>query len=153
MALLPDATLLIVGEGPEQAELERLAKRLCGRVRLLGSLPHAELPRLLAAADAMLLASEREGLANVWVEALACGTPVVIGDAGGAREVVDRAEAGRIVERNPEAIAAALRTLIASPPDAAKVRRSAERFSWQKNGAELARHLREIAAGAASIAR
>ena len=134
------------------AELERLAKGLGWRVRLLGGLPHAELPRLLAAADAMLLASEREGLANAWVEALACGTPIVISDAGGAREVIDRAEAGRIAERNPEAIAAALRSLIDSPPDTAAVRRSAERFSWQKNSAELADHLREIAAGTARAA-
>ena len=152
MALLPDATLLIAGDGPERAELERLAKGLGGRVRLLGGLPHAELPRLLAAADAMLLASEREGLANAWVEALACGTPIVISDAGGAREVIDRAEAGRIAQRNPEAIAAALRSLIDSPPDTAAVRRSAERFSWPKNGAELADHLREIAAGTARAA-
>jgi glycosyltransferase involved in cell wall biosynthesis len=153
MKRLPDASLLIVGEGPERGELEQLAKGFAGRVRLLGGRPHAELPHLLAAADAMLLVSEREGLANVWVEALACGTPIVISEAGGAREIVDRVEAGRIVERNPDAIAAALRALIDSPPDAAAVRRSAERFSWRKNGAELADHLREVAAGAASAAR
>jgi glycosyltransferase involved in cell wall biosynthesis len=148
MRQLPEATLLIVGEGPERGALERQAAQLGGRVRLLGGRSHGELPALLAAADAMLLVSEREGLANAWIEALACGTPIVIADAGGAREVLDRAEAGRIVARDPGAIAAALRDILACPPDPGAVRRSAERFSWQKNGAELARHLREIAATA-----
>jgi glycosyltransferase involved in cell wall biosynthesis len=144
MELLSDATLLIVGEGPERASLARQAESLGGRVRLLGNRPHEELPALLAAADAMVLPSEREGLANAWIEALACGTPLVISDAGGAREVVDRPEAGRIVERRPDAIAEAVRGLLESPPDRAAVRRSAERFSWERNGAELARHLRAV---------
>ena len=46
------------------------------------------LPALLSAADAMVLPSASEGLANAWIEALACGTPLVITDVGGAREVV-----------------------------------------------------------------
>jgi glycosyltransferase involved in cell wall biosynthesis len=145
MERLPGATLLVAGEGPERAALDRLARRFGGRVRLLGNRPHAELPALLAAADAMVLPSEREGLANVWVESLACGTPIVISDAGGAREVVDRPEAGRIVARSPDAIAAAVQALLDSPPDSMAVRRSAERFSWDRNGAELARHLRDVA--------
>jgi glycosyltransferase involved in cell wall biosynthesis len=144
MRELPEATLLIAGEGPERAALERQAAEYGNRVRLLGTLPHHELPALLGAADAMVLASEREGLANVWVEALACGTPLVISDAGGAREVVDRAEAGLIVARDPAAVAAALRRLIDRQFDPAAVRRAAERFSWARNGAELARHLRAI---------
>ena len=59
------------------------------------------MPELLAAADLMLLPSEREGLANVWIEALACGTPILIADVGGAREVLDRPEAGRLVGARP----------------------------------------------------
>jgi teichuronic acid biosynthesis glycosyltransferase TuaC len=138
--------LWIVGEGPERSALAREAARFGGRVSLLGGRPHGELPALLAAADIMLLASEREGLANAWIEALACGTPLVISDTGGAHEVVDRPEAGRIVDRNPLAIAAAVRELLASPPDPMAVRKAAERFSWARNGAELARHLRSISA-------
>ena len=68
-----------------------------GRVRFLGARPHDELPGLLAAADVMVLPTVSEGLANVWVEALACGTPVVTSDVGGAREVIDRPAAGRLV--------------------------------------------------------
>jgi teichuronic acid biosynthesis glycosyltransferase TuaC len=140
---LPGATLILVGDGPDRARLEGLAKG--ARVRFLGSRPHAELPGLLAAADVMVLPTVSEGLANVWVEALACGTPVVTGDVGGAREVIDRPEAGRLVARDPAAIADAVAALLAGPPDQAAVRASAERFSWEKNGAELAAHLAALA--------
>lgn len=143
LAGLPGATLLIAGEGPERPALEAAiaARGLAGRARLLGSVPPAAMPELLAAADLMLLPSEREGLANVWIESLACGTPILIADVGGAREVLDRPEAGRLVARSPEAIAAAALEMLASPPDPAEVRRSAERFSWERNGAELHDHL------------
>lgn len=144
---LPGATLLIAGEGPERAALEALiaARGLGGRARLLGSVPPESMPGLLAAADMMLLPSEREGLANVWIEALACGTPILIADVGGAREVLDRPEAGRLTERDPAAIAAAALEMLASPPDPAGVRESAERFSWERNAAELHEHLLQVA--------
>ena len=83
---LPDATLILAGDGPERTALGRLAARLgvAGRVRFLGDRPHEELPALLAAADVMVLPTASEGLANVWIEARACGAPVVTCDAGGA---------------------------------------------------------------------
>ena len=150
MAKLKDATMLIVGEGPQRRCLEQtVAKhRLGGRVRFLGSRPHAELPGLLAAADVMVLPSSSEGLANVWVEALACGTPIVISDVGGAREVLDRPEAGRIVPFHPHAIADAVRDILADPPEPAAVRAAAERFTWQANAEALRDHLAAIAAAA-----
>jgi glycosyltransferase involved in cell wall biosynthesis len=89
--------------------------------------------------------SEREGLANVWLEALACGTPIVISDAGGAREIVDRPEAGRVVARDLRAIAAAVREILANPPAQAEVRKSAERFSWEKNRQEQFDYLSGLA--------
>ena len=143
VADLPNVTLAIAGEGTERARLERLiAERALGdRVRLLGSVPHADLPRWLAAADATALASSSEGLANAWIESLACGTPVVIPDAGGAREVVTDAAAGRIVARTPVAFAGALRGLLADPPAACDTRRHAERFTWENNTAALFDHL------------
>jgi teichuronic acid biosynthesis glycosyltransferase TuaC len=147
LAAIPGATLLIVGGGPDRARLERLAKELgvAQRVRFLGVQPHEALPGLLGAADVTLLPSASEGLANVWVESLACGTPVVTGDVGGARETIDRPAAGRLVAREPRAIADAARALLADPPDPALVRKSAERFSWDRNAAELYAHLAGIA--------
>jgi glycosyltransferase involved in cell wall biosynthesis len=143
LAQVPEATLLLAGEGPERRALEALiaALGLGTRARLLGTVPPESMPELLAAADLMALPSEREGLANVWIESLASGTPILIADVGGAREVLDRAEAGRLVAREAGAIAAAAREMLASPPDRAAVRRSAERFSWERNGAELHAHL------------
>jgi glycosyltransferase involved in cell wall biosynthesis len=141
---LPGAMLILVGDGPERARLEALAKPLGSRVRILGNRPHEELPALMAAADAIVLPSEREGLANVWVEALACGTPLVITDVGGAREVVDRPQAGRLVARDAAAIAEGVRSLLADPPAPEAVRKAAERFSWERTGAALHAHLAAI---------
>jgi len=140
---IPDATLLLVGEGPARGAIEAqiATAGLQDRVRLAGARPHEDLPALFAAADVMVLPSSSEGLANVWVEALACGTPIVIADVGGAREVIDRPEAGLIADRTPDAIAEAVRRLLASPPDRQATRATAERFTWETNGAALERHL------------
>jgi glycosyltransferase involved in cell wall biosynthesis len=149
MRELPDATLWVAGGGPDEARLRRLIAThgLGERVRLLGNRPHAELPGLLAAADVMALASESEGLANAWVEAMACGTPVVTPDVDGAPEAIDRPAAGRLLrERTPAAIAAAIRDLLADPPTQAAVRASAERFTWERNALQLERHLAGLAA-------
>ena len=150
LAQLPDASLVLAGDGPERARLEAVARELgvAGRVRFAGAAPHGELPALLAAADAMVLPSEREGLANAWLEALACGVPLVIPDVGGAREVLDRPEAGRIAGRDPAAIAAAVRDILDHPPEAAAVRAAAARFSWTANGEALQAHLAAIVSAA-----
>ncbi|HEY0270470.1 MAG TPA: glycosyltransferase [Sphingomonas sp.] len=147
MAALPDATLLIAGEGPARPALAALIADLDvgDRVRLLGSQPHEALPGLGAAADIGVLVSASEGLANAWLESIACGTPVVISDAGGAAELVDRPAAGRIVTRTPEAIAAAVRDILAAPPAPDEVRAVAERFTWGANAAALRAHLAGIA--------
>jgi glycosyltransferase involved in cell wall biosynthesis len=143
---LPGATLLIAGEGPARPALEVLiaARGLEHRVRLLGSQPHEALPALAAAADVGVLVSTSEGLANAWVESLACGAPVVISEAGGARELVDRPAAGRIVPREALAIAAAVADLLDHPPTVADVRAVAERFTWEANAAALRAHLTRI---------
>ena len=139
LARLPDARLALVGTGPDQAALELLAREsgMDGRVHFLGSLDHERLPRVLSAANAMVLPSASEGLANAWVEALACGCPLVITEAGGAREVLTRPEAGRIVERDADAIADAVRDLLAFPPSRQAVAACAARFGWEANAAAL----------------
>ena len=147
VASLPGVTLLIAGEGPDRAALQAQADRLgvADRVRLLGAVPHADLPRLLAAADVMALASSSEGLANAWVEAIACGTPIVVPDAGGAREVVCDA-AGRIVARTPAAFAIAIAELLDQPLAPEQVAHAAAPFSWDRNARELREHLAGLVA-------
>lgn len=130
---LPGWTLLVVGEGPERPALAALAQRLgvADRTRLLGAHPHAALPRFYGAADLLVLASSREGWANVLLEAMACGTPVVASDIPGNPEVVQRRDAGVIVRRNDAAgFAEAVQDLWAAPPPRPGVRAYAEDFGW-----------------------
>lgn len=99
----PDLHYLIVGsaspEGDNRAELGAQVARLglADRVHFLGALPPAELKWPLSAADVFVLATRNEGWANVFLEAMACGLPVVSTDVGGNAEVVCRDALGSIV--------------------------------------------------------
>ena len=150
VAALPGVTLAIAGEGPDRRRLLRLAHALGvgDRVRFLGSVAHDALPPLLAAADVMALASSSEGLANAWIESLACGTPIVITDTGGAREVVRDPVAGRVVLRDGLAFAAAIGDILALPPNPLSVGATVDAFSWEANGAALHEHLAALVAQA-----
>ncbi len=131
---LPGHTLLIAGEGPERAALAQLAQKLgvAARVRFLGAQPHERLPLLYGAADALVLASSREGWANVLLEAMACGTPVVASPAWGSREAVCSDAAGLVLEAvTPAAIAAGVARLAVAAPARAAVRAHAEAFGWE----------------------
>ncbi len=143
LASVPDATLVIIGRGEEEANLKSLADRqgVTDRVRFTGSLEQTAIADWLAAADVMALPSASEGLANAWVEALASGTPVITCDVGGARDVVDRPEAGWLVARDAVAIAAAIRAVLDNPPPREMVAECVARFSWAANTAALYTHL------------
>jgi glycosyltransferase involved in cell wall biosynthesis len=143
-----DVRFALAGQGADEARLRDLALELGvpDRVHFLGQVGHDTLPLLLSGADALVLPSASEGLANAWVEALACGTPLVIPPIGGAREVVQDGSAGRIADRTPEAIATALRDLLADPPAQDAVAANAARFTWEANAATLVEFWRVIAA-------
>jgi teichuronic acid biosynthesis glycosyltransferase TuaC len=146
-AAMPEVTLVIVGEGPEAIALQRLAEQLGSRdrVRFLGSMPQERLATVYSAADVLLLASSREGLPNVVLEALACGTPVVATAVWGTPEIIASPAVGRLVEQQtPEAITTALRDLLAAPPARAAVRAYAERFDWGPTNAGQLRLFRSI---------
>lgn len=133
LANLPGWTLLLVGEGPERARLQALAaaQGVVDRVQFLGSQPHEALSGLYGAADISVLASSREGWANVLLESMACGTPVVASAIPGNDEVVQGRAAGLIVEANtPAGFASGVRALWADMPKRDAVRAYAERFSW-----------------------
>lgn len=130
---LPGYTLMIAGQGPEREALLALAQRLgvADRVRLLGPIPHPLLPELYTAADASVLSSSREGWANVLLESMACGTPVVASNIPGNPEVIQEPAAGLVVDDNtPQGIAAGVSKLLANLPNRAATRAYAERFSW-----------------------
>lgn len=131
---LPGYRLAIVGDGPERARLVRLAERtgVTDRVHFAGLVAQDELPRWYSAADALVLASSREGWANVLLESMACGTPVVATPVGGTPEVVAAPAAGVLVPaRSPDGIAGAVETLFAAPPAREDTRRYAEQFDWE----------------------
>ena len=147
MTSFPDAALMLAGKGEAERDYRALAQELgvAERVRFLGSVPHDELAQLTAAADIAILVSKSEGLANAWVEALACGTPVIISEAGGARELVTSPDAGRIVDQTVEAIVAAAKAILADPPEQEVVRSVVSRFSWKNSGDQLLAILRQAA--------
>jgi len=148
MASISDAHLMLAGAGEEEQDYRALAARLgvSDRVRILGNVPHEQLPHLTAAADIAILVSKSEGLANAWVEALSCGTPVIISEAGGARELVTNADAGRVVDQTAEAIVEAATSILAAPPAQDLVRSSVSQFSWENNGDQLLAILQQAAA-------
>jgi teichuronic acid biosynthesis glycosyltransferase TuaC len=130
----PQAHLVIIGSGEELERLQSLCLRLGvqGSVTFTGSLPNAELFKWYSAADVMILASSREGWANVLLESMACGTPVVATRIWGTPEVVAEDVAGRLVDqRDGASFAAGIKSLLATYPDRGRVRAYAEKFSWQ----------------------
>lgn len=134
LAACPDCHLLIAGSGPLRAELERLAasQGVVERVRFLGDVPHKRLPEFYRAADVMVLASSREGWANVLLEAMACGTPVVATDVNGTAEALRSDVAGRLMpQRTSESLVETLNLLRRNMPRREDTRRYAEQFGWQ----------------------
>ena len=148
LAALDDVELVIVG-GPERGALggEAEAQRLLGvaraagvedRVDLRGRVDRAELPALLRSADAVVCAPWYEPFGIVPLEAMACGVPVVAAAVGGMIDtVVDGVTGVHVPPRDPERLAAALRSLLADPAacDAygrAGIRRARRLYDWER---------------------
>ncbi|MFL6730425.1 MAG: glycosyltransferase, partial [Sphingomicrobium sp.] len=111
-------TLDVVGDGPERAELERIAARAADglHVRFLGAVPNRDLDRFYASATLFVMPSYREGFPRVILEAMARGLPIVATDAGGTRDLVGPLQDRFIIDRDsPEALAAAVASLLAQP--------------------------------------
>jgi glycosyltransferase involved in cell wall biosynthesis len=134
LASLHDVQLAIVGHGPDAAALQSHAQRqgVADRVRFVGQVGNEDMRWWYSAADALVLCSSREGWANVLLESMACGTPVIATDIWGTPEVVAKPEAGCLMrERSAVALIDAFRELQARMPDRRVVRRYAENFSWK----------------------
>ncbi len=144
---IPDAELVLAGAGDDEAMLRALAAAhgLTARVHFLGPVPHRDLPVVLSAADVFVLPTASEGLANAWVEALACGTPVVTTPIPSAQELLTDPAYGRMAHRDPAAIAAAVNAILAAPPVRDAVAAGAAEFSWEANAAALVTYWRRLA--------
>ncbi|MEW5917042.1 MAG: glycosyltransferase family 4 protein [Gemmatimonadota bacterium] len=126
---VPDVRLLIVGMGPFEHGLRRLAARtgVSDRVVFTGGVPYDELPNYFRAGDvfampcrARWLGLDVEALGAVFLQAAAVGRPIVVGNSGGAPEAVKDGETGLLVDpESPDAIAQALIQLLTDPARAA----------------------------------
>lgn len=154
---VPDALLVLVGEGPDRGRLERLVDgaELRGAVRLAGAVPAARLPAYYAAATVFAmpcrdrrLGLEVEGLGLVFLEAAASGVPVVVGRSGGAPDACRDGETGFVVDGTDRAaLAARLTTLLLDRELAAAMGRRGRQWvqqdwSWQRSIAVLQALLR-----------
>lgn len=148
MASLPeDVVLIIAGSGPERQSLESLARNFSvdQRVLFAGQIANSELKWWYSAADALILCSSREGWANVLLESLACGTPVIATNIWGTPEVIQTTTAGQLMtERSPLALVSAYNRLMAEYPEREAVRTYAEQFSWQETSNRQIALFREI---------
>ncbi|MEU3301255.1 MULTISPECIES: glycosyltransferase family 4 protein [unclassified Streptomyces] len=151
---VPEATVLIVGQGPDERRLRRLAAPLPhGSVIFTGGLRHTETPGYYAAADVFAMPCrtrraglEAEGLGIVYLEAAASGLPVVVGDSGGAPDAVLDGRTGTVVDgRDVRAVAEAVVRLLDTPDGAAMGREgrrwAAREWTWDASARHLTRLL------------
>jgi len=160
-ARVSDAALLIVGDGPYRDSLEAMANvEAAGSVVFAGQVAEVDLPRYYRSGEVFAMPCrtrrgglEVEGWGNVFIEAAACGRPVVVGDSGGAREALVDGATGLLVDgRDVAAVAEAVASLLEDPTMAramgAAGRARVERhFTWHRAAAQLVGWLGEAAGG------
>lgn len=126
--------LLIIGKGPEEKRLKHLVSDKCldNRVTFLGEKNQRELVDYYNAVDAVVLASSREGMPNVLLESIACGTPVVATDVGGVKEIVTSLNQGVLApERTVRGVRESIQKLFKNYPDRSVVSDNSKHFSWE----------------------
>ncbi len=160
LSAAPDAVYLIVGGGPEEARLRRLAEDLgvSKHVRWAGSIPHAAAVDYYHAADLFVMPNRRmpngdiEGFGLVFLEANACGLPVIGGRSGGAVDAIAHGESGYLVEPTVvDDVATRLIELLRNREQAREMGRQGEarvrrEFTWEHSGAALAATIEAAAA-------
>jgi len=132
---IADLDLIIIGEGSEDRILHDLVvqKKLQRRVRFVKTLPQEILRDYYGAVDVLVLASSREGWANVLLESMACGTPVVATKVWGTPEVVTNPVAGILANaRDADSLSKSVQELIENYPDRGMTRQYAEKYSWDE---------------------
>lgn len=134
LAKLSNCYLYIIGDGPLKTSLENLAVTLNveNRLKFVGKVANEQLKWWYSAADVLALSSSHEGWANVLLESMACGTPVVASAIPGTMEVLQSERVGRfMLQRTPDAFIDAINSLFDAPPDPGVVRAYAEGFDWE----------------------
>jgi N-acetyl-alpha-D-glucosaminyl L-malate synthase BshA len=136
-ASVPDATLLLVGDGQERAALEGLTDRsdLSGSVRFVGEVKNEEVPAYLSASDVFVLPSLSEGLPIVALEAMAAGLPVVCSRVGGLPDLIGEGENGfLVVPGDEQGIASSVVRLLTDEALRSRIsannRKKAQDYDW-----------------------
>jgi teichuronic acid biosynthesis glycosyltransferase TuaC len=132
---LPTFSLLIAGDGPEDSSLKTLALKygVSDRITFLGHVNQAALAEYYAASDAFILMSSREGIANVMMESMSCGTPVVATNVYGAPEIITCPEAGILIpSRTVSALVTGIEALFSNMPTRDATRNHASQFNWSE---------------------
>ncbi|MDH5190749.1 MAG: glycosyltransferase, partial [Gammaproteobacteria bacterium] len=138
LTILTEFSLYIIGDGPELNNLKKLSRMLDVEKRVHFKKPVSQeaLRDYYGAADVLVLASSREGWANVLLESMACGTPVVATNVGGNSEIVRSKTAGVIIsQRTPEDIIAGINEVMSNKCSREETRVYAEDFSWDETTA------------------
>lgn len=138
-----NVSLVIIGNGPEERQLRAQAARVGveSRVRFVSEITQSQLVDYYNAADVLVLASSNEGMPNVVLESMSCGTPVIATRVGGAAEILSHSKTGRLLDsREGTAIADAIADILAASPDRAAVRGEIDDFDWTTT----ARGIREL---------
>lgn len=131
---IPGVHLYLLGDGPDKKKLKQLAIDLAisDRVHFIGVVSQPQLAKFYQAADLSVLASSREGWANVLLESMSCGTPVIATNIWGTPEVVQTETAGYLVERDANSIRVGIEHMLGSSIDNEKTRCYAENFRWEE---------------------
>ena len=148
LATQPQAQLVFVGTGASREALLSRAEALgcADKVTLVGGVAHDALGDWFRAANLLCLPSHNEGVPNVVLEAMACGTPIVATRVGGIPEVVPDFAGILVPPRHRDALAAALTSASRQPWDNSRIATHASGFRWEDNVAKLENILREVAA-------
>lgn len=135
---VPEAKLMLVGEGDKRTELERLIKEfnINDSVELKGNLPHGRALAEIKKSEIFICPSLAEGLGNVFIEAQACGVPPIGTNVGGIPDIIKDNENGLLIEpKNSEAIAAAIIKLLKDKELAKRLSlkglETVKKFDWQ----------------------
>ncbi len=143
------AVLVVVGDGEEREELQRLigGMGLEERIRLVGAKPPTEVPRWLAASDLVVLGSRAEGHPNVLLEALASGRPVVATRVGGVSETITKEELGLLVEpEDAGALATGIREALSREWDEDAIRQIGVGRTWDNVADEIIAEVQSLLA-------
>ncbi len=155
LPLMPHVHFSVLGTGPEEQVLKKLAKTLGveSRVEFKGHVDHAAIPELLHRADIFIRPSRSEGMGNSFIEAMAAGLPVIATQEGGiadflydAKRNPDKETTGWAVDKNsPEQIAEAVQSILAHPEQVIKVMKNARQLAVEKYDWNLiAKQMRDV---------